>query len=478
MASTLRPIRHEDRLSLVEHLDELRTRLIICVVAFVVALRRLPVAGRRDPRHHQPPARGDGVQATQDDAKRPARAARRLPGAAAQGRRSAIGARVRRARARGRRAARRARQLRAAGARSSAPPRAAVPPRGAAAPGDARGRRAVHRHAPVAAYAALLLSLPLLLFQAYAFVLPAFSREERQVALPLMADGAVPVHRRRRVRATSWCCRTPSTSCRTSTTTTTTSSLQAQGLLPLRDHGPDRDGHRCSRCRSGSSRITRVGIVSAAQLRHSPPLRDPRHRGRRDAAAGPGSGDDAVADAPALPALRGLYPVGSAARPARCAQEAARAANRSTTTSTPLTTMLFDLRGSGRRRTVKIVYITLAFLMGGGLVLFGIGGGGGISGGLVDAITERSGGGDTGADRFSKHGGGGARAHAGQPAGRRRPGPRSPARASSSPAPARTSTPRKATFTEPAAQAHAAPATRGSAISRSTPRSPTTASRA
>ena len=36
MASTLRPIRHEDRLSLVEHLDELRTRLIICVTAFVV----------------------------------------------------------------------------------------------------------------------------------------------------------------------------------------------------------------------------------------------------------------------------------------------------------------------------------------------------------------------------------------------------------------------------------------------------------
>ena len=38
----------------------------------------------------------------------------------------------------------------------------------------------------VAAYAALLLALPLILFQAYAFVLPAFSREERSVALPLM----------------------------------------------------------------------------------------------------------------------------------------------------------------------------------------------------------------------------------------------------------------------------------------------------
>ena len=38
----------------------------------------------------------------------------------------------------------------------------------------------------VAAYAALLIALPLILFQAYAFVLPAFSREERGVALPLM----------------------------------------------------------------------------------------------------------------------------------------------------------------------------------------------------------------------------------------------------------------------------------------------------
>ena len=56
--------------------------------------------------------------------------------------------------------------------------------------------------------------------------------------------------------------------------------------------------------------------------------------------------------------------------------------------------MLFDLRGSGRRRTVKVVYVTLALLMGGGLVLFGIGGSGALQGGLVDAITESDGGGD------------------------------------------------------------------------------------
>src|SRR5215207_6211972 len=64
--------------------------------------------------------------------------------------------------------------------------------------------------------------------------------------------------------------------------------------------------------------------------------------------------------------------------------------------------MLFDLRGSGRRRTAKIVYVTLALLMGGGLVLFGIGGGGALSGGLLDAITESSNSGGSGTDRYEK----------------------------------------------------------------------------
>jgi len=46
--------------------------------------------------------------------------------------------------------------------------------------------------------------------------------------------------------------------------------------------------------------------------------------------------------------------------------------------------MLFDLRGRGRRRTVQAIYLSLAILMGGGLVLFGIGGA--TNGGLIDAI--------------------------------------------------------------------------------------------
>jgi hypothetical protein len=53
--------------------------------------------------------------------------------------------------------------------------------------------------------------------------------------------------------------------------------------------------------------------------------------------------------------------------------------------------MLFDLRSRGRRRTVQAVYLGLAVLMGGGLVLFGVGAGNGL-GGLLNAF---NGGGST-----------------------------------------------------------------------------------
>jgi tetratricopeptide (TPR) repeat protein len=51
--------------------------------------------------------------------------------------------------------------------------------------------------------------------------------------------------------------------------------------------------------------------------------------------------------------------------------------------------MLFDLRGRGRRRVVQAIYLSLAILMGGGLVLFGIGGA--TSGGLLDAFKGSAG---------------------------------------------------------------------------------------
>src|SRR5947207_13662468 len=62
--------------------------------------------------------------------------------------------------------------------------------------------------------------------------------------------------------------------------------------------------------------------------------------------------------------------------------------------------MLFDLRARGRRRTIKVIYLFLAILMGGGLVLFGIGGA--TSGGLLDAI-KGGGGGSNGNSTLEKN---------------------------------------------------------------------------
>jgi tetratricopeptide (TPR) repeat protein len=53
--------------------------------------------------------------------------------------------------------------------------------------------------------------------------------------------------------------------------------------------------------------------------------------------------------------------------------------------------MLFDLRSRGRRRTVQVVYLGLAVLMGGGLVLFGVGTGQS-GGGLLNAVGGNGGG--------------------------------------------------------------------------------------
>jgi hypothetical protein len=60
--------------------------------------------------------------------------------------------------------------------------------------------------------------------------------------------------------------------------------------------------------------------------------------------------------------------------------------------------VLFDLRGRGRRKTVQGIYLTLAILMGGGLVLFGVGGN--VSGGLLDALKDNPKSGNT--DVFEK----------------------------------------------------------------------------
>jgi sec-independent protein translocase protein TatC len=180
MASTLRPIAHEDRLSLVEHLDELRSRLIVCVIAFCVALgvclwqsttilhivnRPLELATQ-----HRSPS--DPLQQADIYQRNVSKALKAIVPVLQD---AASNARTPQARARAQAAA-----LAAAEAAKTTPKVTARRPvtLGVGEPFTATFR--------VAASAAVLLVLPLLLYEAYAFVLPAFSPREREVALPVM----------------------------------------------------------------------------------------------------------------------------------------------------------------------------------------------------------------------------------------------------------------------------------------------------
>jgi sec-independent protein translocase protein TatC len=113
MARKIRPVGHDDRLSLVEHLDELRTRIILSLIAFGVALglcfwqNHLILRIVNDPLNGRKPLT-----------------------------------------------------------------------LGVAEP--------FLTTFTVSAYAAILISLPVILYQLYAFILPAFTPGERRVALPLL----------------------------------------------------------------------------------------------------------------------------------------------------------------------------------------------------------------------------------------------------------------------------------------------------
>jgi len=180
MARTLRPIEHDARLSLVEHLDELRTRLIISVIAFSVCFgvclwqndRVLEVINQ--PLYDTAFKTGD---TSRDTFEQQAAFTQNL-GQALRALSAATGALAQENPGAARELAQATRELREAAAST---PRAS--PRRPVTLGVGEPFTATLR---TAAYAAFLLALPLLLYQAYAFVLPAFSPRERQVALPLM----------------------------------------------------------------------------------------------------------------------------------------------------------------------------------------------------------------------------------------------------------------------------------------------------
>jgi sec-independent protein translocase protein TatC len=175
MARKLRPIGHEDRLSVVDHLDELRTRLIVCVVALGVVFalcfwqnaplisllnHSVPLKSATSQQQHQQVTQGRYMTRVANDFDQLAKS----PDLSATDRAliANIGANLH--------------------GFAGALPSKAVPEKpitiGVAEPFTTT--------MAIAAYFALLFCLPLLIYEVYAFVLHAFSPEERRAAYPAM----------------------------------------------------------------------------------------------------------------------------------------------------------------------------------------------------------------------------------------------------------------------------------------------------
>jgi sec-independent protein translocase protein TatC len=179
MARRLRPVAHEDRLSLVEHLTELRVRLVVAIVAFSAAtavcmwqnhtlldLLNRPLDATVSHGSKDPLVQG----ARYDQAVK-----RFLLQNAAVSRRLALTEEEPRTRA----------ELLAL-ARSGEQAALLAPKVRARRPVTLGVGEPFMETLKVSAYAGLLLSLPLILYELYAFILPAFSKREREVAVPAM----------------------------------------------------------------------------------------------------------------------------------------------------------------------------------------------------------------------------------------------------------------------------------------------------
>jgi sec-independent protein translocase protein TatC len=177
----LRPIGHEDRLSIVDHLDELRSRLFVCLGVLVVAFgicfwqngALINVLNRALP--EQSLAGQAGLGAIPNQAARAGIHLRQAatdigayatsPGVSASGRAELLAAAANISKA--------AKELPEKASTQKKPITIGV-------------GEPFTITLTVAAYFALLFTLPLILYELYAFVIPALTTAERKVALPVM----------------------------------------------------------------------------------------------------------------------------------------------------------------------------------------------------------------------------------------------------------------------------------------------------
>jgi sec-independent protein translocase protein TatC len=196
--SRLRPVGHEDRLSLVDHLDELRTRLIACVIAFLAAFSICYWQNGWLLDTINKPVRDTQSLNSSNNKRSP------LQDSAAYQLKSSVAQRISIPVLAGQKTinnliadklklttdekalfAQQNRRIDAA-IQANRVAAASAPKDSARLPVTLGVTEPFVTTFTVAAYAAVLLALPFILYQIYAFILPAFSPAERKVALPIM----------------------------------------------------------------------------------------------------------------------------------------------------------------------------------------------------------------------------------------------------------------------------------------------------
>jgi sec-independent protein translocase protein TatC len=185
MAKALRPIGHEDRLSIVDHLDELRSRLIVCGLALAVAFgfcfwqnhSLLNVLNRALP--GSPKTTANHISGLTSDTVKEARGLDQAAAAAA-------------ALSQSKNQSPADRQLFAQLSQGASNAAKALPHSTAnRLPITIGVGEPFTTTLTISFYFALLFALPVLIYQGYAFVIPALNPGERRVALPAM--GMAPV---------------------------------------------------------------------------------------------------------------------------------------------------------------------------------------------------------------------------------------------------------------------------------------------
>jgi sec-independent protein translocase protein TatC len=182
LAKVLRPIGHEDRLSIVDHLDELRSRLMVCLAVLLVAFGicfwqnhpLLSLLNRALPHNSSVTTQtGLGSVSSQSAKERAA-----FLQAAAAFKALAVSPGLSSA----------AQQAANHAAATSQEAAKALPTKvsNQEKPITIGVGEPFTTTITVAAYFALLFSLPILIYEAYAFVIPALNPTERRVARPVM----------------------------------------------------------------------------------------------------------------------------------------------------------------------------------------------------------------------------------------------------------------------------------------------------